>query len=336
MGAFDFYAVTLAVYAALNALQALGLNMQFGQTGVINFAYISLVAIGAYGTGIAALHPAIAGSLTQYVGGFGWAFPWDVLFGVGLTLVVALGMSLFAFARLRDDYLALTLFSLGQGMWLLVNNDQAVFNGITGLSNVPGVWASNSSAVSQFGMFGIALAGLAIVYLLYWRVSRAPLGRALKAVRDNEDLASALGKNPWRLKTIGFLLGAAAAGLSGALFIIYTGGWSPAGWLTPETFIVLAAVIIGGRGRAVGVVIGSLILSEGILQGTTFLPELASRPDLVGAIENSVAALAVLGFLWFRPEGILPERVENFARLRARTRSTPASPIDAPDGATTT
>ena len=99
-----------------------------------------------------------------------------------------------------------------------------------------------------------------IVFLVITRLVRSPLGRAMKAVREEEGAASSLGKNPWRLKMIAFAVGAGAAGLGGGLFAIYVGGWNVQAWQPGETLILLAAVIVGGRGRNLGALVGSLIV----------------------------------------------------------------------------
>jgi neutral amino acid transport system permease protein len=110
MSAIEFYLITLGVLACLNAISALGFNLQFGHAGIVNLAWILLVSAGAYLTAIAAVGPAPHNAFTTYIGGFGWPFPWDVLFGVGATTLFAGLLGVIALRRLRPDYLALALF----------------------------------------------------------------------------------------------------------------------------------------------------------------------------------------------------------------------------------
>lgn len=309
----EFFFATMLIYAALNGMQALGLNMQFGQSGIFNFAYIVLVAVGAYATGVASLHPASPHDpTTAYIGGFGWGFPWNIMFGTVMAMVFALVLGIIAFRRLRHDYLALTLVSIGQGLWVLASNDLHLLNGLTGLSGVHGPLQAHLSYVGYYFLFiAIALAGLALTYVVFRQVEHSPLGRTLKALREDEIAVASLGKSPIRLKNIGFLLGAGAAGLAGSLLIMFVGGWSPNGWLPGETFVLIAAVIIGGRGRNAGALLGSILFLEILLEGSQFL-NVNLGPGVLPAVQQIVVGLILLAFLWWRPQGILPEKRERF------------------------
>lgn len=322
MSALGYYLVTILVYGALNGILVLGLNMQFGITGIFNFAYILLVAVGAYATGIAALGPA-SGS-AHYIGGFGWAFPWDVGFGMVVTVVFALGLALVAFRRISHWYLALTLSAISWALLVLATNDLELVNGEIGLAGVPGPWQDRLDPTTyQFVFLGIALVALAVTYAIFWRVERSPLGRALRAVREDEIAAASLGKSPSALKTIGFLLGAAAAGLGGGLSAVYLGGWSTGSWAPGETFILLTAVIVGGRGWGPGAILGSVIVLEGIIEGTRFLPDIGGRTDLMPALQSMLVGAILLAVLWWRPRGLWPEPKERFD-TRQRVASTHA------------
>ncbi len=315
MNALGFYLVTILIYAALNGILVLGLNMQFGITGIFNFAYILLVAVGAYATGIAALGPASGGA--HYLGGFGWAFPWDVMFGMVVTIVFSLGLALVAFRRISHWYLALTLSAISWALLVLATNDLDLVNGEIGLAGVSGPWQDRLDQTTyQFVFLGIALFALAVTYAVFWRVERSPLGRALRAVREDETAAASLGKSPAVLKTVGFLLGAAAAGLGGGLSAIYLGGWSTGSWAPGETFILLAAVIVGGRGWAAGSILGSLIVLEAIIEGTRFLPDFGGRTDLLPALQSMLVGVVLLAVLWWRPRGLWPEPKERFSSRR--------------------
>jgi len=310
-----FYLTTLAIYAGLNGILVLGLNMQFGVTGIFNFAYILLVAVGAYATGVAALPAAVAGPGPQYVGGFGWAFPYDVLFGMAVTVVFALVLALIAFRRIANWYLALTLSAISWALLVLVTNYVPLFNGLIGLTGVPAPWQDTLDPVTyQFVFLGVVVVALVLTYAVMWRVERSPLGRALRATREDAVATSSLGKSPVALKTVGFLLGAAAAGLGGGLSIIYLGGWSPQSWGSGETFVLLSAVIIGGRGWANGAFLGSIIVLEGIIEGSRFLPDVAGRADLLPALQSVAIGVLLLAVLWWRPRGLWPEPKERFER----------------------
>src|SRR5258708_6477627 len=135
-----YYAFAVVIYAAIGAIAALGFNLQFGYAGVFNMAYIVLVAVGAYGSAFANLPPSSNDPLLHNVVGFGWAFPWDMLCGVACAVVFAAILGSFAFRRLREDYLAVSLVVIGAGFSVLVSDDVRFFNGLSGLSGIAGPW----------------------------------------------------------------------------------------------------------------------------------------------------------------------------------------------------
>jgi ABC-type branched-subunit amino acid transport system permease subunit len=123
---------------------------------------------------------------------------------------------------------------------------------------------------------------------------------------------------------IAFVLGAGAAGLGGSLLVIYVGGWAPASWLPAESLVLLAAVLVGGRGRNAGAVLGATVVLGGIVEATRFLPVIGSVSLLPDLQIIAVAGL-ILAFLWWRPQGILPERKEKFRipAIEASSEHTP-------------
>ncbi|HVA23293.1 MAG TPA: branched-chain amino acid ABC transporter permease, partial [Chloroflexota bacterium] len=235
-----FYLTTMAIYTCINGILTLGLNMQFGLAGILNLAFIVLVAVGAYCTGIAALPPAPAAGAVHYIGGFGWAFPWDLLFGMLVTVAFACLLGLICFKRIAHWYLALTLSSIGWALLILVSNDANLFNGQTGLIGIPGPWQDQLSPFQyQFVVLAMCVVALAGVFILFSRIEHSPLGRGFRALREDELAAGSLAKNPLRLRMIAFLLGAGAAGLGGGLSAIYFGGWNDSAWQPGETFVIL-------------------------------------------------------------------------------------------------
>lgn len=316
MSDVGFLLLTLGTFAALNGILVLGLNLQFGTAGIFNLAFIAIVAVGAYATGVAELPPAPPqiGEI-QYVGGFGWGFAPSVLFGVAAATVFTFVLGGLAFLRLREDYLGLTLFAVQAGLLLIVTNYLPFLDGARGLVNMQGPFQDQLSLGDyEWVMFGISLAALVVVYFAVRAIDVSPLGRALRALREDERAVASLGRNPWVLKVTAFLVGGAIAGLGGALFATYTGGWSPGAWQPLETLILFSAIFVGGRGSPLGVLVGSVIVLEVIGQLSLFLPPIADRPDLLPELQNILAILTLLAVLWWRPHGIFPEKKERFPR----------------------
>jgi branched-chain amino acid transport system permease protein len=311
------YVLTILILVCLNSVAALGFNLQFAEAGIVNLAYIMLVAVGAYMTGIAAVGPPPKGDIvTHYIGGFQWAFPWDLLFGIGCATIFALLLGFVALRRLRHDYLALSLVSILQGMQILVGTNTRLFNGITGITGVPAPGGDLPLLQSQLIFLGIAAVCLLLTYILLTRITRSPLGRVLKAIREDEEAAASLGKYTMLFKLTAFGVGGGIAGLAGGLFAMYAGGWSSTAWLPQEGLILLASVIIGGRGRNLGVIVGTIVTVGVIQQSSGFLPlPPGISITILPQLQVMLLGALIIVFLWLRPEGILPEQKEKFEKI---------------------
>ena len=187
-------------------------------------------------------------------------------------------------------------------------------NGPNGLALVPKPLATlvNLSPIGYQWLFvGITAAICVCVYWLVHIVTSSPLGRTLRAVRDNESAAAALGKNVTGLRMLAFILGGAIAGISGAVLVEFISAWSPGSWLYPETFVYFTAVIVGGSGNNLGVMVGALLVPVAFLEATRFLPQFGP-PGLIDALQWIVVGTLALIFLWFWPRGVIPERRRRF------------------------
>ena len=127
-------------------------------------------------------------------------------------------------------------------------------------------------------------------------------------MRDHELAASALGKNPVQMKMTIFIVGGMIGGLSGAILVGFITAWAPSVWLYPETIILFAAIIVGGRGNNLGAILGALLVPVGFEEVTRLLQRLnIGPPGFIPALEWVAIGLLILGFLWFRPDGVRPE-----------------------------
>jgi branched-chain amino acid transport system permease protein len=145
-----------------------------------------------------------------------------------------------------------------------------------------------------------------LVYLLVARLGRSGWGRAVRAVRDNDD-AAAIGLNPAGMRMQAFVLGGMIAGLSGGVLVEFLAAWSPAAWGYAETFAGFTAIILGGLGNNWGVALGTLFVQVIFLQVPTFLPQVGYT-GLIDALEWVLIGALWLACLALRPRGILPER----------------------------
>jgi branched-chain amino acid transport system permease protein len=330
MSAFLFYLATLIVYGAVDSMACLALNVQFGFAGLSNFGFIIFQAGGAYVAAILSMgnwHKS-NGGFQQYILGWHlvWPLPWigAALFG-GL---LAIPFTFLVGKRLRGDFAAVGLLVSAVLLNQLVNNFVPLFNGAAGISIVPapfqGKWDPQGLGY-QFAYGAVAVVLCVLVYFLLRRVTESPYGRSLRAMRDNDVVADALGKNVQVQRTSMLILGGMIAGLSGAILVGFINLWSPGAWGYAETIVLFAAIIVGGAGNHKGAVLGALLVPLGFEEATRFIPPL-SNPALVPALEWVAIGLLIILFLWFRPDGILPER----RRILSGATSAPAAvPIGA-------
>jgi branched-chain amino acid transport system permease protein len=325
-----FYVINLLIYAAVDAVACLGLSQQFGVAGVTNFGFIIFQAAGGYTAAILALPPKSAsGGFQSYI--LGWHLPFPLPW-VGATIVggvIALPFTFLVGRRLRGDFAAVGLLVTAVLLNLLVTNYVPLLNGDAGLSLIPApLRGSNLFSVQstgyEWGFTAGALALGVLVYLFIRRITESPYGRTLRAMRDNDVVADSLGKNLRSLRTGTLVLGGAIAGLSGGVLVSYISTWSPAAWGYAETVVLFAAVIIGGAGNHVGAVLGAVLVPVGFEEVTRFIPTSNNVPPyLIPSLEWVAIGLLIVVFLWFRPQGVLPERKRVIALPPGEGKSPP-------------
>ncbi|HEV2242372.1 MAG TPA: branched-chain amino acid ABC transporter ATP-binding protein/permease [Streptosporangiaceae bacterium] len=323
-----FYVINLLIYAGVDAMACLGLSQQFGVAGVTNFGFIIFQAAGGYTAAILALPPKSAnGGFQSYIGG--WSLPFPVPW-IGAAIVgglIALPFTFLVGRRLRGDFAAVGLLVTAVLLNLLATNYVPLLNGDAGLSLIPqpvqGEYSPQSTGY-QWAFVAVALLLAAGVFLFVRRITESPYGRTLRAMRDNDVVADSLGKNLLSLRTGMLVLGGAIAGLSGGVLVSYITTWSPAAWGYAETVVLFAAVIIGGAGNHVGAVLGAVLVPVGFEEVTRFIPTSNNLPpNLIPSLEWVAIGLLIVGFLWFRPQGVLPERKRVIALPPGEGKSAP-------------
>jgi branched-chain amino acid transport system permease protein len=328
--AWQFYISTLLIYLGVDVMAVWGLNLQFGIAGIVDFAFIVFQAAGAYTAAVLTLGSDKAnGGFQQYVGGASLPFPLPILAAGAVGGLLALLVGLIGLRRLRTDYQAMVMLVVSLIATSVANNQVGLVNGPNGVSLVPKPLGSllNLTFV-DYQWFFVGLTALACVIVLWFvtRFTGSPLGRSMRAVRDNEAAAAAVGKDVIRLRLVAMVGGGVIAGVSGAILVEFISAWSPGSWLFPETFVFFAAVIVGGTGNNLGVAVGALLVPIAFLEATRFIPQFG-YPGLVDALQWVVVGVLTLLFLWFWPRGVFPERRRRFpsslARKHARDPSTP-------------
>jgi branched-chain amino acid transport system permease protein len=314
--AWQFYFSTLLIYLAVDVMAVWGLNLQFGVAGISSFAFIVFQAIGAYTASVLTLGPAQSVGFQQYIGGANLPFPLPVLAAGIAGGLAALLIGLIGIRRLRSDYQAMVMLVVSLTATYIANNETHLVNGPAGLSLVPKPLSGGlglSTIGYQWFYVGLAAVFCVVIWWFVRRFTESPMGRAMRAVRDNEHAAAALGKNVMGLRMTAFVAGGVVAGISGAVFVEFIGAWSPGSWLYPETFVFFTAILVGGTGNNIGVAVGALLVPIGFLESTRFLPNVG-QPGFVAALQWIAVGILALTFLWFWPRGVIPERKRRFAQ----------------------
>ncbi len=332
-----YYITTLLVYAGVDAIACLGLSQQFGVGGVTNFGFIIFQAAGAYTAAVLSLPSASAnGGFQSYV--LGWSLPFPLPW-IGAALVgglLAIPFASIVGRRLRGDFAAVGLLVTAVMFNLLVNNYTHLFNGAAGLSLVPSPLQNSFNPLSSTYQWGYGIVAIALALAIYWfvqRITQSPYGRTQRAMRDNDLVADSLGKNLRSLRTSSLVIGGAIAGLSGGVLVGFINLWDPQAWGYAETVVLFAAVIIGGLGNHRGAILGAILVPVAFEEATRYIPPVSGNPNLIPALQWVVIGCLILIFLWFRPQGIFPERRRKLSTRPLPTDTTPGAVMADANGA---
>ncbi|MDN3292490.1 branched-chain amino acid ABC transporter permease [Streptomyces ficellus] len=306
--------------AAVYALAAMGLNLHFGYTGLLNFGQVGFMLVGGYGLAIT-------------VATWGGPMVLGVLVGLASAVVLALLLGL-PTLRLRADYLAITTIAAGETLRLFYRSSWAepVTGGVYGLqrfandfyeiSPIPrgtyGVWLVEFSSRDVWVLI-VAWALVALVGLLLALLVHSPWGRVVRAIREDETAVRSLGKNVYAYKMTSLVLGGVIGAAAGMLQAIQVQSVSPDTFDPGVTFFLYTLLVLGGAGRILGPVVGSILfwfvlsfldsaLRQAIDAGYVS-PELISTSE-IGAVRFALVGLALIVLIAFRPQGLLGSRKE--------------------------
>ena len=306
-----FFLIVVTIYAIL----VMGLNLQWGFTGLFNAGVVAFYAIGAYGTAIL-----IGPDRPELYGGFGLPFALGLLGGVVAAALAGLVVAL-ATLRLREEYLAIATFGIAITVQLVALNFESLTGGANGLIGLPRPMFDRFETPNLYNIcyLGAVLVIAGVVYALLERAVRSPWGRVLRAIREDATAARSLGKNPTAIRLQAFILGSAIMGLAGGLYVGFIGFVSPIDFLPILTFQIWAMLIVGGAGNNRGAVLGVLVVwglwtLSGTLIAQVVPPGLQSQ---AGAGQAILIGLAIVLTLLFRPRGLIGEEDVVSTHVRA-------------------
>ena len=305
------YLVSLAIMAGIYAVFALGLNIQSGYTGLVNFGIAGFFCIGAY-TSAMITTPMPTGVYAQYVHqifGLNLPFVFGLLGAAFVCGIVALLIGI-PTLRLGEEYLAIATLGIAETFRLIFNNEHWLANGPRGLMGLPQPFHELlEPKYYNYLYLIIILFVLAVIYFLIERAIRSPWGRVLRAIREDEISASMSGKDIFNFKMQSLVFGAMVMGIGGALYAHYTKAISPSVF-TPlyGTFIIWVMLMAGGSGNNKGAILGAYVI-WGIWIGTTFVTDLLPHTLKARApyIRFLIIGVLLEIILLYRPQGLLGE-----------------------------
>ena len=287
----------LLANVGLFLLLALGLNIVVGLAGLLDLGYVAFFAVGGYTTAVLTSpnSPWFAPELH-----FGFALIFVVIFATITGLVIGAPV-----IRMRGDYLAIVTLGFGEIIRLLFMSDWLgpYFGGAQGVTNIPGVdlGFATVKGTDPRSVFYLVLFFCAIAIYVSWRLQASRLGRAWMAIREDEQVAEAMGINTVSSKLMAFVVGAVLASFSGAVLAAKVGSVFPTSFMILVSIIILVVVIVGGMGNIAGVMVGSFVLI-GVLGGP-------KQPGLLQEFQNFkllIYGLLLVFMMLKRPEGLVP------------------------------
>lgn len=306
--------IGVGVFAGTYVLLALGLQLNVGFTGISNFGQAGFMAIGAYTMGV----------LTVQSGFSFWlSLPLSILAAMAFGVLVGLPS-----LRLREDYFAITTLAAAEVVRISARNLKDVTNGSeglscsdTGLRCFDDTWRDVSERIEGFlqdlgwsdpetllPLLLVVWGFVIVLTILLKRTTNTPWGRVLRAIREDEDAARALGKNPLAYKLQSLAISAAIAAIAGWFLAFNIASIAPTEFLPIFTFYAYAILILGGLASYWGLIAGSAILWT-LLEATRFI-ELPIDADQEAAVRYAIVGLVIILLMAFRPQGMFGKREE--------------------------
>jgi branched-chain amino acid transport system permease protein len=271
---------------------ALSLNLEVGYTGLFNFGHVAFFGIGAYTSALLTLHHV----------------PFELSLLIALTMAGGWGFLLsLPSLKLRGDYFGIATLGFGEIIRMAFQNEVWLTKGPMGLPGIPKpiLFSYRFATLSQY--FILALGFATITFIVLRIILRSPFGRALRAIREDEVAAEALGKNVFRFRIKSFIIGSILAGLAGTLWGHYTTFISPGDFTLLETILVLLIIVLGGKGTEWGPILGTILLIF-FQESLRFLRLPAEYTRYLAPLQQMIFGGLLVLLMIFRPEGILREK----------------------------
>lgn len=310
--------------AAIYALALVGLNMHFGYTGLLNFGHVGFMLVGAYGVAIS-------------VGTFGLPLSVGVVVAILCAVVLALLIGI-PTLRLRADYLAICTIAVAEALRFIYRAPFArdFTGGVFGRQNLsddfrdlnpfpPGRYGVGDITFSSPHLWTLVVTWslVLIASLIMWSLMHSPWGRVIKGIREDQDAVRSLGKNVFTYKLQSLVVGGIFGALAGVMIALHQASITPDQFRPQVTFYLWAMLLLGGAGRTLGPIIGSVVMwflltftdeTMRALDQMGWLPFITGGE--IGAIRHALVGLILVLLIIYRPQGIIGDRREMLVNVK--------------------
>lgn len=290
---FDFL-ISIITIGGIYAIMALALNIQAGYSGLLNFGHIAFAGVGAYAVGIVHMH--------------GWPNALGMPLGIGLAVLLGWFVARLG-KRLAADYWAIATLAVAEILRTIAVNEDWLTGGANGITMIPGLFESLPRPWHSLAFMALVVILVGLVAFFSTRLGDGRFGRALRLMREQPALATCLGYDLQSLRTRAVMTSAALTALAGGLYAHYFNFVGTEFMLAGETFVLWTMLMIGGMGRATGVLLG-VVLVQAVYAIVPFIKDMLNfSSDLAGALRLGMIGLILLACLMWRREGLLPEKL---------------------------
>ena len=301
------FVIFFFIVCSFYVISSLGLNIQYGFTGMFNVGIAGFFAVGAYTSAILT-GPDYADTI---FGGFGFPIIVGWVCAIIVSGIAGLLVGLITL-KLREDFLAISTFGIAISIQLVALNVESVTRGPNGLYALPKPFAHilGSPFVSNVCYLIICIVVIAMIYYALERAVKSPWGRVLRSIREDEVAAEALGKNIFMYRLLAFILGCGIMGVAGAMYANFVRVISPQDFLPIFTIQVYVMLIVGGKGNNLGAIVGAIAIWT-LWSASDSLINLIVAPDFqtqAAALRIIMVGVVLVLMLVFKPSGILPEK----------------------------
>jgi branched-chain amino acid transport system permease protein len=283
------FVLLILIYTGIYALMAIGQNLITGYVGLLSLTQAGFFAIGSYATAILTVT-------------FGWNFwltiPAAAILAGFFGLLIGLPT-----LRLKGDYLAIATLGFGEIVRNILNNWDSLTNGPMGIQRIPmaTIFGMRINPYTKYSFLVMVWIFVIVAYILFERLAKSRMGRALEAVREDEIAASSMGINTTSYKVWAFVLGASVAGVAGSLQAVFILSVTPGVFTFMVSIMVLCMVVLGGMGNFKAVILGAFLI-----QFVSYFPQLVGLSNVIPPqFKQVLFGFILVSMMIWRPQGIL-------------------------------